>query len=185
MARKWLRNEREAERKAESRDKSAETGEETGGARRGASPGGTRLTRWSQGWRRAVTATVVAAVAFGGLSGQGAEARSHHRRADANGSISAATATVELSGLPREAVDTLHLIAAGGPFPYPKDGVVFGNFERLLPQGRRGYYHEYTVPTPGAHNRGARRIVCGGPLKRVDNCYYSDDHYASFKRIVE
>jgi ribonuclease T1 len=87
--------------------------------------------------------------------------------------------------LPGEAVNTLNLIAAGGPYPYQKDGVVFGNFERVLPAHRRGYYHEYTVPTPHARNRGARRIVCGGPLQRTDNCYYSDDHYTSFNRIVE
>jgi ribonuclease T1 len=87
--------------------------------------------------------------------------------------------------LPREAVGTLNLIAAGGPYPYAKDGAVFGNFERLLPPHARGYYHEYTVPTPHARNRGARRIVCGGPPRRTDNCFYSNDHYNSFKRIVE
>ena len=93
--------------------------------------------------------------------------------------------TVALAQLPHEAVDTLNLIAAGGPYPYEKDGVVFGNRERLLPPHRRGYYHEYTVPTPRSRNRGARRIVCGGPLQRTDNCFYSDDHYTSFNRIVE
>jgi ribonuclease T1 len=87
--------------------------------------------------------------------------------------------------LPPEAVKTLNLIAAGGPYPYDKDGIVFGNRERLLPSRQRGYYHEYTVPTPRARNRGARRIVCGGPLRRTDNCYYSNDHYASFNRIIE
>lgn len=97
----------------------------------------------------------------------------------------AAVGTVPASGLPREAVATLGLIASGGPYPYSKDGVVFGNFERILPKQRRGYYHEYTVPTPRARNRGAKRIVCGGPLRRIDNCFYSDDHYTSFKRIVE
>jgi ribonuclease T1 len=96
-----------------------------------------------------------------------------------------ATGTIAAAQLPREAVATLNLIAAGGPYPYEKDGVVFGNRERLLPPHRRGYYHEYTVPTPRARNRGARRIVCGGPLRRTDNCYYSDDHYASFNRIIE
>ncbi|CAD6559266.1 hypothetical protein LMG28727_06828 [Paraburkholderia kirstenboschensis] len=93
--------------------------------------------------------------------------------------------TIAAAQLPREAVNTLNLIAAGGPYPYEKDGVVFGNRERLLPPNRRGFYHEYTVPTPRSRNRGARRIVCGGPLKRTDNCYYSDDHYTSFNRIVE
>ena len=96
-----------------------------------------------------------------------------------------AVATIERAQLPREAMATLNSIAAGGPYPYAKDGVVFGNFERLLPPHRRGYYHEYTVPTPRVRSRGARRIVCGGPLRRVDNCFYSDDHYTSFKRIVE
>ena len=93
--------------------------------------------------------------------------------------------TVAVAQLPPQAVKTLNLIAAGGPYPYEKDGVVFGNRERLLPSRQRGYYHEYTVPTPRARNRGARRIVCGGPLRRTDNCYYSDDHYASFNRIIE
>ncbi len=99
--------------------------------------------------------------------------------------VAADIGTVAVGQLPPEAVNTLGLIAAGGPYPYEKDGVVFGNYERMLPSHRRGYYHEYTVPTPHAHNRGAKRIVCGGPLHRTDNCYYSDDHYASFKRIVE
>jgi len=96
-----------------------------------------------------------------------------------------AQGTIAVAQLPREAVNTLNLIAAGGPYPYEKDGIVFGNRERLLTPHKRGYYHEYTVPTPRARNRGARRIVCGGPSGRTDNCYYSDDHYTSFKRIVE
>ncbi|PLZ03497.1 ribonuclease [Burkholderia sp. WAC0059] len=115
-----------------------------------------------------------------------AEARSHW--ADPAGTADGAQSvesTVALARLPREAVNTLNLVAAGGPYPYEKDGIVFGNYERLLPPHRRGYYHEYTVPTPWAHNRGARRIVCGGPPRRTDNCFYSNDHYASFKRIVE
>nr|WP_284506544.1 ribonuclease [Caballeronia sp. GAWG1-5s-s] len=93
-------------------------------------------------------------------------------------------ATVTVAQLPKQAVETLQLIQAGGPFPYEKDGVVFGNRERLLPRRARGYYHEYTVPTPRARDRGARRIVCGGPKRQIDDCYYSDDHYASFKRIA-
>ncbi|HVE06141.1 MAG TPA: ribonuclease [Paraburkholderia sp.] len=99
--------------------------------------------------------------------------------------LAPAAGTVAMAQLPPEAVKTLNLIASGGPYPYEKDGVVFGNRERLLPPRQRGYYHEYTVPTPRARNRGARRIVCGGPLRRTDNCYYSDDHYASFNRIIE
>lgn len=80
--------------------------------------------------------------------------------------------------LPPEARETLALIASGGPFPHRQDGVVFGNYEHLLPSEPRGYYHEYTVDTPGAHNRGARRIITGGNPPSV--YYYTDDHYRSF-----
>lgn len=93
--------------------------------------------------------------------------------------------TVLLAELPPEARHTEQLIRSGGPFPYSKDGTVFGNRERLLPRERRGYYREYTVRTPGARNRGARRIVCGGEQPSApEACYYTADHYASFKRIV-
>jgi len=83
--------------------------------------------------------------------------------------------------LPREAVETLTLIRQGGPFPHQRDGVVFGNRERLLPPRERGWYREYTVKTPGARDRGARRIVAG----RDGTLYYTDDHYRSFRRILE
>ena len=92
---------------------------------------------------------------------------------------------VAAADLPREARQTLVLIRAGGPFPYERDGVVFQNRERILPQARRGHYREYTVRTPGAKNRGARRIVCGGKPTAPDACWYTDDHYASFRRILE
>lgn len=94
---------------------------------------------------------------------------------------------VALAALPVQAQDTYRLILAGGPFPYPrKDGSVFGNRERLLPRHPRGYYLEYTVPTPGSRNRGARRIVCGGKVPTSpEACYYTQDHYASFRRIVQ
>ena len=95
-------------------------------------------------------------------------------------------AVVSLADLPREARATERLIRAGGPFPYDKDGTVFRNRERLLPLHPRGYYREYTVKTPGARNRGARRIVCGGrEPTRPDACFYTEDHYASFRRIVQ
>jgi ribonuclease T1 len=97
-----------------------------------------------------------------------------------------ASDSVTLAELPREAQQTEKLIRAGGPFPYAKDGMAFGNRERQLPQRDRGFYREYTVPTPGASNRGARRIVCGGsPAKQPEVCYYTDDHYASFRRIEQ
>ncbi|MET7284091.1 ribonuclease [Kribbella sp. NPDC005582] len=88
---------------------------------------------------------------------------------------------VAVSELPKEAQDTLKLIDKGGPFPYNRDGVVFGNREKILPKQSNGYYHEYTVKTPGERDRGARRIVTG----KSDERYYTDDHYASFRRIAE
>ena len=92
---------------------------------------------------------------------------------------------VPLSALPTEARQTHDRIASGGPFPYAKDGSVFGNRERLLPRQKRGYYREYTVRTPGERTRGARRIVCGGEKPAAPAaCYYTADHYASFQRIV-
>lgn len=94
--------------------------------------------------------------------------------------------TVQLAALPQEAQATERLIRAGGPFPYAKDGSTFGNRERQLPPKPRGYYREYTVKTPRARDRGPRRIVCGGtPPTRPEACYYTDDHYASFRRIVQ
>ena len=94
---------------------------------------------------------------------------------------SAPIGDIAFAALPREAHATLALIKAGGPFPYAKDGSTFGNRERLLPARGRGYYREYTVPTPGARDRGARRIVAGAS----DEYYYTDDHYNSFRRIRE
>lgn len=96
------------------------------------------------------------------------------------------TPVVAFADLPGQAQETHRLIRKGGPFPYEKDGTVFFNRERLLPAHPRGYYREYTVKTPGVRHRGARRIVCGGKIPRSpDDCYYTDDHYASFRRIVE
>ena len=92
--------------------------------------------------------------------------------------------TVAARDLPKQGQDTLALVAAGGPFSSNRDGVQFGNRERILPSEKRGYYREYTVRTPGVKNRGARRIVCGGAERSTDQCYYSDDHYQSFKCIT-
>ena len=113
---------------------------------------------------------------------------------------------IPVEALPREAQETLQLIKRGGPFPYAKDGSTFGNREQLLPERARGYYREYTVRTPGARDRGARRIVAGGcgssarPDRQRANreagpyyvapCvggeyYYTEDHYASFRRVRE
>ncbi len=93
-------------------------------------------------------------------------------------------ATVRLADLPKQGEQVYALIHQGGPFASEKDGTVFGNRERLLPAKKRGYYLEYTVPTPGARNRGVRRIVCGGQPRLPEVCYFTADHYASFRRIV-
>lgn len=89
--------------------------------------------------------------------------------------------SIAVAELPAEARDTLRIIKQGGPFAYERDGAVFKNYERVLPKRARGYYREYTVKTPGSRNRGARRIVCG-PLPE---CYYTADHYQTFKSIRE
>jgi ribonuclease T1 len=92
---------------------------------------------------------------------------------------------VMVSELPRQARDTLALVKTGGPFPYEKDGVVFGNREGALPKQKRGYYSEYTVKTPGVRSRGARRIVAGADPRSSGEYYYTEDHYVSFRKIVE
>ena len=94
------------------------------------------------------------------------------------------SAPIALAELPVQGQQTYALIRQGGPFEFEKDGVVFGNRERLLPNHKRGFYREYTVKTPGSPNRGQRRIVCGGAPRTPDACYYTADHYASFRRIL-
>lgn len=94
-------------------------------------------------------------------------------------------ATIAQAQLPVEGQDMMKKIYAGGPFRYDKDGTVFGNRERILPASDRGFYREYTVKTPGERTRGARRIVCGGPNAAAPvACYYTADHYASFRKIA-
>ncbi|WP_309637943.1 ribonuclease domain-containing protein [Methylibium sp.] len=126
------------------------------------------------GWRPGAS-FLLAVVLGAAVLGPGASARQG----------TAAEVGVALKALPVEAQTTHRLIREGGPFKYQKDGIVFGNRERLLPRQPRGYYREYTVPTPKSRDRGARRIVCGG-LRSVspDACYYTDDHYASFRLIA-
>ncbi|MFK0294167.1 ribonuclease domain-containing protein [Streptomyces sp. NPDC090442] len=126
-----------------------------------------------------------------GGAGKGSSAGAHHpaATATADGRSPGGTAvppwakghpTVPAKSLPAEAQHTLKLIDAGGPFPYPKDGTVFGNYEKQLPKEPRGYYHEYTVDTPGARNRGARRLITG----KQHEFFYTDDHYKSFKAVL-
>lgn len=93
-------------------------------------------------------------------------------------------ASLSVAELPRPGAQVYEQIRQGGPFKYEKDGVVFFNRERLLPLEKRGYYREYTVATPGVRHRGVRRIVCGGQPRTPNICYYTADHYASFRRIV-
>jgi ribonuclease T1 len=94
----------------------------------------------------------------------------------ADSTTSTSTSAKALSALPPDASQTWRLIQRGGPFPYPSDGVVFENREKLLPEKQTGYYHEYTVPTPGSADRGPRRLITGGSQE----LYYTGDHYASF-----
>jgi ribonuclease T1 len=106
-------------------------------------------------------------------------------RSLADSPIEGRSDVISVAELPRQGRETYELIRQGGPFPYDKDGAVFGNRERVLPNERRGFYREYTVITPGSRDRGARRIVCGGPKRAPHACYYTADHYASFRKIVE
>jgi len=95
------------------------------------------------------------------------------------------SAPIAVQDLPKEGQETYSLIRQGGPFRYEKDGVIFGNREKQLPVAKRGFYREYTVRTPGEKGRGARRIVCGGEEPRLPKqCFYTQDHYASFREIA-
>ncbi|MBT2584700.1 ribonuclease domain-containing protein [Arthrobacter sp. ISL-95] len=139
----------------------------------------------------AVVVLVVAMVGGGALTAQtttpepGSAATSPAAVSTAASNPSAANPstlpTINASQLPKEARQTLVLIAKGGPYPYDRDGVNFGNFEGLLPKKSGGFYKEYTVPTPGESDRGARRIIVGKDSAK----YYTPDHYDSFKFIVE
>lgn len=92
--------------------------------------------------------------------------------------------SISVEQLPANGRATYALIRQGGPFPYDKDGSVFGNYERQLPVHKRGYYREYTVRAKGQRGRGAQRIVCGGAPRTPDACYYTSDHYTSFRVIT-
>ena len=103
----------------------------------------------------------------------------------AKGAVTSPQETIAVSQLPAQGQAMMALIYQGGPFKFDKDGTVFGNRERFLPARQRGYYREYTVQTLGERSRGARRIVCGGQRPVApDACFYTDDHYASFRQIV-
>jgi ribonuclease T1 len=125
---------------------------------------------------RTALATLLAAAALGGAQAAARERGRAREAARASG-----LPAVRARELPTEAQKTLALIARGGPFPHRRDGAVFSNRERRLPSRPGGYYHEYTVPTPGARDRGARRVIAGARGER----YYTSDHYRSFRRIEE
>ncbi|MFG3053396.1 ribonuclease [Kitasatospora sp. NPDC048239] len=126
------------------------------------------MTRTLRAWK--TRAAAVAAVTLLTLAPAAVATEAH----------AAVSGTVCLSALPSQADHTLDLIAAGGPFPYSQDGIVFQNRERVLPAKSSGYYHEYTVVTPGSPTRGARRIVTG---QAYHEDYYTADHYATFRRV--
>jgi len=131
--------------------------------------------------RKSIALLVVAIVlALGGL-GRGLFTPDEPARE----AVVAGIGDIHVASLPREAREVLRLIREDGPFPYSKDGSAFGNREGLLPPQPPGYYAEYTVPTPGARDRGARRIVAGGRPRGMGDNYYTDDHYRSFRRIRE
>ena len=140
----------------------------------------TGLASSGKALRRELFRWGAAVVVVAGLGAGAAQAR------EAVGVAAAATTPVALVSLPVEAQETLTKVRNGGPFPYAKDGIVFGNRERLLPAKERGHYREYTVRTPEQSGRGARRIVCGGVQPtRPEVCYYTQNHYASFRRIEQ
>lgn len=137
------------------------------------------MVRTGWNWRTAIMAVLlVVSAGLSSLSPGAAHARGPF--------FGPQVGVVEAVQLPPQGRSMLALIYEGGPFRYDKDGTVFGNRERILPISQRGFYREYTVRTPGERSRGARRIVCGGFKPTApDACYYTDDHYASFRRIVQ
>ena len=108
-----------------------------------------------------------------------------HRDLGDASQTAASSQVIAFAALPRQGRAVYRKIHAGSDFPYEKDGDIFGNYEKRLPMQPRGWYREYTVPTPGVRGRGARRIVCGGEkITRPEACYYTADHYESFRRII-
>jgi len=127
----------------------------------------------------ALSAIFLAATTFGPL------AHLAHARSQTDRFVEGRSDVVRVAELPTQGRETYELIRQGGPFPYDKDGSVFGNRERSLPAEKRGFYREYTVARPGARDRGGRRIVCGGhEAKAPETCFYTVDHYSSFRRIT-
>ena len=128
----------------------------------------------------ALVAVVVLLLGIGWLASRGGSAPAGGGGTSAGGGSTATAGPVRAADLPPEARHTLALVRSGGPYPYPRDGIVFSNREGLLPKEPSGYYHEYTVVTPGSADRGARRIIVGQHGEE----YYTDDHYASFREVL-
>ena len=144
---------------------------------------GLRQIRGGKGSRLKVGAWVLATALAMGLGTTLVQTRAP---ASPDGPPGSSITSVSLAALPPQGREVMAQIREGGPFRYEKDGTVFGNRERLLPGQARGYYREYTVPTPGLSHRGARRIVCGGQQPREpETCFYTEDHYSSFRLIVQ
>ncbi|MFG2297846.1 ribonuclease domain-containing protein [Streptomyces sp. NPDC048603] len=140
------------------------------------------VPRWPRRLPRAVVALFLCLAVWGGAAGcgGGVPAPATAPSAAVTPDWARGMPTVRADRLPPQARDTLALIDRGGPYPYRQDGAVFGNFEKALPKQKRGYYHEFTVKTPGERDRGARRIVTGGG----GELYYTDDHYDTFKAVL-
>jgi ribonuclease T1 len=146
----------------------------------------TRLPRTRGQWAVAVLTVVVALAIWWWQENHGGPSQGAERPAERPSSHATATTqggdaglpVVPLEDLPPEAEETLELIDDGGPFPYDRDGITFENREGILPDEQSGFYREYTVPTPGEDDRGARRIVTGG-----DDYFWTEDHYDSFAVI--
>ncbi len=136
-----------------------------------------RLVSWLVSWLVSI-GFLLAGLAFTNL------VQAQFAPNQAKGSADSSLPAMAKSELPPQGRDTYEKILQGGPFAYDKDGTVFGNRERLLPSQKRGYYREYTVKTPGSRDRGARRIVCGGKPTTPEACYYTADHYSSFRKIA-
>ena len=144
---------------------------------------GLKQIRGGKNWVNRLGSWAVAAVFVAGAGTLLVQARSP---GDTNVLSRSGGATVALTELPAQGQLVMAQIRSGGPFRYEKDSTVFGNRERLLPSQTRGYYREYTVTTPGLSHRGARRIVCGGQQPRQpDACFYTEDHYNSFRLILQ
>lgn len=151
---------------------------------------GVRIT----GWRR-VAASFVAVIALASCGKGGSEAPPTNSTGaitttspvpTASDGLAPATATTSLDTitvdeLPPQAVKTLALIRAGGPFPYKQDGVSFQNRERILPKQPGGFYQEYTVKKPGSSDRGPWRLVTG----KDGSVFWTSDHYSSFEEVVQ